>query len=68
MTSHEHPKEPSITARQLDIQDFVTLTGHRYVRTHRSRNGWEEEHGFLERRRNVRPVAVERRNHASCGP
>ncbi len=51
--------------QQLEIQEFITLSGHRYLCEHRSEDGWERQYGFLERRHCQTPVTVERRRDRS---
>ena len=53
--------EAPILAQQLDVDEIVVLSRHRYQSRHRSEGGWVRVRGFMERRQRVQPVTVERR-------
>lgn len=49
-------------AKHLEVDEVITLFDNRYLREYLSEDGWERETGMLERRKEQRPVAVERRD------
>lgn len=65
MKGRGQPGDATVETQQLDVDEFITLSDHRYVCEHQSQGAWVEERGFLERRNRDQPVVIERRSSHS---